>query len=317
MTLLDRPQQGLEQLAPMHLDADSVSDPLTDAYRGNVEDYREDLALLLREQPYRSGESFAIFRTPAISALSNPAKALDGTVRETDSNWQDSRDRTVASLGPIQENSFYFTYVDMTDPENPDVQGTLMVAEGEAETIAYFQKENPGADLPPEFVVEEGELMWDIVSVMVKKSARDQIKSARLYNALYENACEVTGISDSSVEQPLKMKWISSLSHNERVSLVDFLAIPFKEVEGIEPTFDELTNSEGEVVKRIQYDFCSLYVGDIRPSMLANIAKLEETKDPSWDKIIAIAKIALLGNPEAIIPVPEDIATVDSQTQAA
>jgi len=292
MTLLHETEQGLAQATD-----NQPANPLTEAYYRDVSDYQAELGMLLATEPYISGfqdavdgvvKSFSIFVTEASSPLSNPAKALDATIRKNDKNWDDTRDVTAESLGPLQENSFYFTYIDTTDPESPKVQGILMVADatkGASETISYFSKENPGQELPDAFAPKVGKHLWDIVGIMVPKEVRDTSISIRIEHALYKLACEISGQELSGSQPEEEMIWISSISASELRNLREYLGIPFEPIKGVEPT----------EAKGVRYDFCSLNVQDIARSMTENITELEADINDFNRFVSGLARIALLG----------------------
>ncbi|HMT19542.1 MAG TPA: hypothetical protein PKD15_05915, partial [Candidatus Saccharibacteria bacterium] len=224
-----------------------------------------------------------------------PAKALDASVREEDKNWRESRSKTVESLAAIQQNSFYFTYIDTTDSDSPLVKGSLMVSDltngGDSETIAYYEQTNPGETLPRDFIKDTDEKLWDIVSVMTSLDSRDGITSAYLYHALYKFACEEAGLNVVTGLPKDKMTWISCLSESEHKNLNKFLGIPFRPIADTATVYDPVPGTD----KRTPYNFCSLKLEDIYPSTGLNIIEREKTTKPTQLFIAKLARIALLG----------------------
>lgn len=278
-----------------------VDDALILPYFKNLGDYEKEIRELVADHtPFLEGErfdgkKFSIFLNQASDPLSAPAKALDASVREEDKNWRDSRSKTVESLASIQENSFYFTYIDTTDPESPQVKGTLMVSDltngGSSETVTYFKQTNPGESLPDDFVKDAGENLWDIVSVMTSLDSRDGITSAYLYHALYKRACDVAQLNVVTGLPRDKMTWISCLSENEHKNLNRFLGIPFKPINGTATVHDPIPGTD----KTTPYSFCSLKLEDIYASTGLNIVEREKTAKPTQLFIAKLARIALLG----------------------
>lgn len=305
MTLLQEPFQQ-EQLGEVHPDTiGSSNQELLAPYFQDVDSMHRELSELMQSEPYFSGvredgRTFSIFMNESTSPLSSLAKALDAGVREKDDRWRDPREVTVKSMEHIQSNSFYFTYVDTTDPSTPKVGGSLMVADmsglnaDKSDTLAYFKKQNPGAEIPAEMVPGIGKTLWDIVSVMVKDDPefRDGIASAYLYHALYKRACEVAGITAENPEGDIDLDWIACNSADEMVNTRRRIGIPFAEVESDTPTTFVEENG-------VSYTVCHLSVKDIYPNVAPKIRKYESAKGIGATLMAKAARIALVGNPDS------------------
>lgn len=305
MTLLHEP--NLELLHPGLSDLGSKwADTLTGPYFLDVDNMGTQLDELMQTAPFISGvredgKSFSIFMNDATSPLSAIAKAIDAEVRETDDRWKDSRQVTVDSLEPIQENSLYFTYIDTTDEQNPKACGSLMVADmsggngSKSDTLAYFKKVYKTSEIPEAMIPKNDRTLWDIVSVMVKDGFRDGVVSAYLYHALYAKACQVAGITAEAPEGNHGVDWITVLSSDEMKNTRRRIGIPFAEVDSVPPVVE---------ANGVEYTFASLSVEDIYPKVAAKIRgyeKSDEGAPRSIGKILLAkaARIALLGDSDA------------------
>jgi hypothetical protein len=227
--------------------------------------------------------------------LADVGRTLEATVFKKDAEYPP--DFIEQNFNPYDNNSLFFILLDENNPVSTRAAGVLRIIvmkDGKSETVSMF-KEFFGQDraLPPELTQEEGEEVWDILTVAMLPEYRNGINSAWLYRALYKK----------SQEQGIK-KGIANITPHEMRNLRKYIGMPFREI----PNVPEVIDRSPTTGKESAYGFYTVNVDEIYPSIASNIKTLENQLNKTREEsernfvqlLIKVARIVIDGSTREI-----------------
>ena len=229
---------------------------------------------------------YSVFKVDSKDPRSDVGKTLEETIFSKESGYEAGF--IESNFAPYDNNSTFMILVDPTDQDDQKAVGALRIIDctkGSSETVSMFKEFYPDKSLPPELTVQEGEDLWDILTIVMEPEYRNGVNSAWLYHALYRFS------EESNVR-----KCIANITPREVRNLREFIGMPFIEIPGVDEVVDVVDGKESV------YGFYTLDSTTLLPSISARIIEIEQslidgtTEMKEVDELLVkVARVFLFG----------------------